>query len=324
MSENTKRSRYIPVEVREALLVESRGRCCLCREAIPPGSERHELLKDVLEKHHIVYFSEGGEQKIENLAVICPDCHRLEQKFPERYTADRFRKAKEHWIRLASVVESDVLYLGPPPQLTTGELLRLIRLPFRLERYGLDFVLTVPDSIRIAVLLEFLWRQVINPIGEFDDDPYLTTRSELRLSHRANTKDTFPMDALLTDISLESDDALVVHYHMPGVAEPGPTTRHGRVLRVMPEFPREREGYDVEFRTEPEDVTISFAIEVNGTDGYHSLRQGQTSQGRATLRVPGAAQGVRDSIVARGEFPTLRLELVFGQVIGESSGHESS
>src|SRR5437899_11310038 len=126
----TDRNRHIPEKVCRALMQEARGRCCLCRELILEGSDRHEAIADVLEKHHVVYFSDGGEHTPENLLLVDPNCHRLIHRQPEKYPADILKEAKKRWIDIGSRFPSQILYEGPPPYLGPQEQLRLACYPF--------------------------------------------------------------------------------------------------------------------------------------------------------------------------------------------------
>jgi 5-methylcytosine-specific restriction endonuclease McrA len=77
------RSRHIPKEEVAKLLEESRSRCCLCRVLIDPERDDPETLFDTLEKHHIILFSEGGEHTVENLLLVCANCHTKMGVYPK-------------------------------------------------------------------------------------------------------------------------------------------------------------------------------------------------------------------------------------------------
>ena len=62
-----KRSRYIPVSTRVDVLRRDNYRCVFCGVS----SKKVELEID-----HIVHFSKGGSNKINNLQTLCSDCNR--------------------------------------------------------------------------------------------------------------------------------------------------------------------------------------------------------------------------------------------------------
>ena len=61
-----KRNRFIPADTKHALWISAGGRCQT------PGCEfRHNLQID-----HIKPFSYGGSHELDNLQLLCPNCHR--------------------------------------------------------------------------------------------------------------------------------------------------------------------------------------------------------------------------------------------------------
>jgi formylglycine-generating enzyme required for sulfatase activity len=85
------RSRHIPQDIRDKLLVDAMHRCCLCPE--------HADITDV---HHIIPISEDGPNTEENLIVVCPNCHRKIHSIRNRYPARQLRMYKERWRRLCA------------------------------------------------------------------------------------------------------------------------------------------------------------------------------------------------------------------------------
>ena len=51
----------------------AKGRCQLCGNEAPFVDKNNE---PYLEEHHVKQLSDGGEDKMENVVAICPNCHR--------------------------------------------------------------------------------------------------------------------------------------------------------------------------------------------------------------------------------------------------------
>jgi hypothetical protein len=51
---------------------DAQGVCDLCGKAAPFKNRKN---KPYLENHHIVYLADGGEDRVENCATLCPNCH---------------------------------------------------------------------------------------------------------------------------------------------------------------------------------------------------------------------------------------------------------
>ncbi len=60
-------------QIREFAKIRANGICELC-ETNAPFKDKYG--KPYLESHHIVYLSKGGRDSIENVAALCPNCHR--------------------------------------------------------------------------------------------------------------------------------------------------------------------------------------------------------------------------------------------------------
>ncbi|MFP5438617.1 MAG: HNH endonuclease [Bacteroidia bacterium] len=60
-------------QVREYAKIRANGYCELCDEKAPFEDKFGE---PYLESHHIIFLSRGGKDAIENVAALCPNCHR--------------------------------------------------------------------------------------------------------------------------------------------------------------------------------------------------------------------------------------------------------
>lgn len=71
----------IPQSSRDRLLVEARHRCTICAEK-------------AFEIHHIIGRAEGGGDEVDNLIVLCPNCHQHRYHRSGEFTRDQLRLYK--------------------------------------------------------------------------------------------------------------------------------------------------------------------------------------------------------------------------------------
>ena len=70
----TLRQQFIRSEkIREYARLRSNGVCELCENQAP---FRDKFNRPFLEIHHIIFLSQGGQDSVENVAALCPNCHR--------------------------------------------------------------------------------------------------------------------------------------------------------------------------------------------------------------------------------------------------------
>ena len=81
--------------VRDQLLVEARHRCTICAEKC-------------FEIHHIIEQAEGGTDAIENLIVLCPNCHQHRYHRSGEFTRDQLRLYKQR-LKEQNEIEKRVL-----------------------------------------------------------------------------------------------------------------------------------------------------------------------------------------------------------------------
>ncbi len=85
------KSRDIPADVLDKLLVDAHFRCAICPEH-----------RDIRNIHHIVPFRKNGPNSESNLIVVCPNCHESIHRNPRVYTKKRVKMAKQKWIDICS------------------------------------------------------------------------------------------------------------------------------------------------------------------------------------------------------------------------------
>ncbi len=115
-----KNTRYIPEDILRALIARSGGYCqnpkCNCN-LFPFMADG--TYKNIKEAAHIIPFSSdgprGSEKRLDtsddflNIILLCPTCHTLIDKFPERYPASMLREWKEnHETRLKQCFSTPV------------------------------------------------------------------------------------------------------------------------------------------------------------------------------------------------------------------------
>ena len=83
-------SRHIPINIERKIIADSMGRCMNpeCRE------ELFKVDGDIIEKAHIVAFSDTNDNSYENLIVLCPNCHTNFDK-NTAFTEEQVRAWKE-------------------------------------------------------------------------------------------------------------------------------------------------------------------------------------------------------------------------------------
>ncbi len=81
--------------VRDQLLVEARHRCTICAEKC-------------FELHHIIEQADGGTDDINNLIVLCPNCHQHRYHRSGEFTRDQLRLYKQG-LKEQNEVEKRVL-----------------------------------------------------------------------------------------------------------------------------------------------------------------------------------------------------------------------
>ena len=81
--------------VRDQLLFECRHRCTVCSEKC-------------FEIHHIIEQGEGGTNDIDNLIVLCPNCHQHRCHRSAEFTRDQLQLYKKR-LKEKNEVEKRVL-----------------------------------------------------------------------------------------------------------------------------------------------------------------------------------------------------------------------
>lgn len=78
-------------KIREYAKIRANGICELCENPAPFDDKYG---KPFLETHHIIYLSKGGSDSIDNVAAICPNCHRKIHNLSLSYDVDKLLKKR--------------------------------------------------------------------------------------------------------------------------------------------------------------------------------------------------------------------------------------
>jgi len=209
-------SRYIPKEVVSRLLEDARYRCCVCRVLIDPQRFDSEALFGSLEKHHIVYFSEGGGNTYENLLLVCANCHEQIHNHPEKYPPDELRKKKLHWVGMKEVVPSELRMISGSRE--------FVRVSFSVESFNLQYSILAPPRTTVSQLGLLVRDRILRPLGEYDDNSSWADAGEVAFALRSAPEAPLDSRLLLTQVEMAPDDALVAIIRAP-VVPVVPTSR---------------------------------------------------------------------------------------------------
>ena len=106
--------RVIPRKIRDFLLVTSKHQCSICQT-------------NTVDVYHIVPISKGGTNDLENLMVVCPNCH---TNFHERrFTTDQMRTYRIQWMQKCNVY----LEIGIPTEKLTKDQKIALELPLETK-----------------------------------------------------------------------------------------------------------------------------------------------------------------------------------------------
>lgn len=165
------KSRYIPIEIKRQLSKLFRDRCCLCKKLIDPYTYHPNDLSDFLEKHHLIFFSDGGDHSIENLLLLCRICHAKVHADSKDFSITTLKKHKSNWIRLASIIKSDteaesVSDSNAAFRLNSSEDWTYVL--FSVESLNLHYTFWIPShgTVSIGQLSEAALDKVVKPLGK--------------------------------------------------------------------------------------------------------------------------------------------------------------
>ena len=102
--ENSPRRRAIPRSVVDRLVSDMRARCCVCRVVLDPQRADPETDFSSLEKHHLIYLSDGGNDDYDNLLLVCANCHTKIHRQPDSYPVAKLKEMKDRWKNMTTVL----------------------------------------------------------------------------------------------------------------------------------------------------------------------------------------------------------------------------
>lgn len=207
-----KSSRYIPKKVQRQLRENARDRCCVCGHLIPVDEIILEIEGGTLHQHHIIYFSEGGENAEENLLLVCPSCHTRIHAYPERFPHEKLKDAKRHWTQMKHLVAPTLYYEGDDQSNLEGE---VSQVRFHVTTLNLEYRITVPASVQIVALSRFISSWIMHPLVTFASlAPYNFMFGQAQLTRLGLARKSEPMVRLsplmkVAELNIASDDSLI-------------------------------------------------------------------------------------------------------------------
>jgi hypothetical protein len=170
-----------------------------------PGEQRLKKLSKLLNKHHIVFFSAGGNTTEDNLIVVCPNCHSLIHDNPSSFSPRKLRAIKKHWNDMANVVPNELTH---PLVLSMAEQVKSVSVV--LETVNLKYQILAPTMLSMGELSEFVANQIISPLGEFDNNEDWRRPMNLALALASNPCNPIAPEKRLEQIPIKDGDALTV------------------------------------------------------------------------------------------------------------------
>lgn len=153
--------RILPASLTKQIYARDNSQCAVCGY----GGPHNMSASTVLEKHHIVDVQYGGTDNINNLVLLCPNCHRLITNFlngkATEYapTPEDLKNNPQNW---------GAVVLGNMGRIAKNEALRRIKkVDSEVYHDALTHKLTVGQALKQLQLSQIMPR-------EFKHDPYQT------------------------------------------------------------------------------------------------------------------------------------------------------
>ncbi len=117
--------RFIPMALKEAILVRDGFKCQQCGKHISEMTDAHKLIKmatGTFHIDHIVPCSQGGRATMENLQLLCPKCNLTRKK---HFTFEEILDFPEHGDASDNVIDCgelrrDAASCGEPPRVAAS------------------------------------------------------------------------------------------------------------------------------------------------------------------------------------------------------------
>ena len=158
-------SRAIPARVRDQLLSEARGRCCLHRLT---WVRRYRVSEDArkteaLEVHHVRFRSCGGKHDLDNLVPLCPSCHSMVHDGHRRgepfVTDNELRAHWTLWRQLRSLVPNEhAIGRGSPSMWVT----------IAMDLYGLETRFGINEAVSYSEARTIILGQTVGVLRAAD------------------------------------------------------------------------------------------------------------------------------------------------------------
>ena len=289
------RSRGVSAAVGRQLFEEARGRCCVCGQIITIPEGGTDLQEEILQRHHIVYFSEGGENTGDNLVLVDPNCHVRIHRRPDIFSLEKVKEAKAHWSRMRRLVDREVFYQRYDDEPLVGG--PSVSVPFEITSFGLKYSVHSPSNLTVRTLARFIDASILQPLLAFARlAPFRLMLGEATISRGALARKSdldhrLDSSAIVGELDLGPEDALVALVRLDAVA--APNTPEEVVIGTIV----------LEWSSGPRDLDLHFLVDTGG------VWRGISFRDRGSLSHPPFAQLDRDVTTGFGP-ETIRFGLL--------------
>jgi hypothetical protein len=203
-------TRHIPADVIRQLRENARDRCCLQGHIISSDTILEGIETETLHMHHIIFFSDGGENTEKNLMLVCPNCHAKIHRKPDLYPLEKLKVAKRHWTAMTKLIPENLAFETENDGFVSDEKIEVL---FLVESFNLSYRILTPRSLSIRELAQYISNWILRPLAFYSrTSPYPSPFAKSRTSNTTLALRSSPSVALPDDLLLEtiSQDELVL------------------------------------------------------------------------------------------------------------------
>lgn len=248
-------NRNLNKQVREEILNTSRKRCCLSGHIIDIDDYVNDLTESTLDKHHIIYISEDGDNSEDNIIMVCSNCHRKIHARPELYPKESLKEAKKHWKHLEQLIAPELHFQSEDNLLSSSP---AITIRFTILALNLHYKIHTPENTTIGELSKFIREWILRPLVLFAGLAPFSYEFEhfellnMKLALSSNTKLRLDKSTFIKDLEINENDSIVALADI----------RHVAAMKLQDE---DKIGEIIlSWGKQPKDLDLHFQIEGNG------------------------------------------------------------